>query len=215
MKKGAKFVGAFLGCFLMVVIFADSLQAQDIRNYDGTWLQINYKTKTGYEFASGGWESTLAPKKYMPRQEKWYICMQVDQTNQGEGATYKSGYLRVFDSTGKEIGCGDFSWENGTNTEMLAYMQLRTGDDYVVDPIAPTQVCGTGYDTYTYAGFSLTNKNGKINLKSFYGEGEYQPTTTDATSGPYAWFGLDLKGITAKGNNVPGAVCGWVGPTTE
>jgi hypothetical protein len=212
MKKASICIGVFLVLFLMIGISADTAQAQDIRSYDGTWLQLNYKTKTGYEFASGGWESTLVPKKHMSRQEKWYVCIQVDQTDLGEGATYKSGYLRIFNSAGKEIGCGDFSWENGTNTELLAYVELRTGNDYVVDPITPTQVCGTGYDTYTYAGFLWTDKNGKINFKSFYGEGEYQPATTDATNGPYAWFGLDLKGITAKGNNVPPAACGWVAP---
>ena len=212
MKRAAICFGAFLVFFLMIGIYGDAAQAQDIRGYDGTWLQVNYKTKTGFEFASGGWESTLVPQKYLSRQEKWYVCMQVDQTDQGGGATYKSGYLRVFNSAGREIGCGDFSWENGSNTEMLAYMALRTGADYVVDPGSPTQVCGAGYDTYTYVGFSWADKNGKINFKSFYGEGEYQPASTDATNGPYAWFGLDLKGTTAKGNKVPAAVCGWVAP---
>jgi hypothetical protein len=209
MKRAAISINVFLMFSLLIMIYADTAQAQDIRDYDGKWLQVNYKTKTGYEFASGGWESTLVPKKYMSKQEKWYVCIQVDQTDYGPDATYKEGYLRVFNSGGKEIGCGTFGWENGTNTEMLAYVELKTGNNYVVDPVNPTQVCGTGYDTYTYTGVSWTDKKGKINFKSFYGEGEYQPATTNATNGPYAWFGLDLKGITAKSNNVPAATCAW------
>lgn len=198
MKKILLCIGAFLVLCLMFGVYA--VQAGDLRAWDGTWLQITIKAQKGVKFT--GYDSTAAPDKLNAGAEKYYACMNVDQTVEDNALVL----LTLFDKEGVASGYGFITWDAGTDLDFVGLMMTYTAKDvaYIAADYGP-------YDTSTYGPIRVKAKDVEhAKFQSMGGtSGRLQSSTVTETDGDYAVFGVNINGTVAKGSNIPSIDCAW------
>lgn len=200
MKKISLCIGVFMVLFLTVCVYAAPAPRGDLRQLDGTWVQMTIKNQKGVEFI--GYDSTAAPENMNAGAEKIYVCMNVEQTAEAN----EFAFLTFFDKKGAAFGYGYLYWDAGTDLDFLGWMGTYTANDvtYVAADYGPT-------DTYTYGPIRVKGRAiDQAKFQSMGGTyGYLQASAVTETTGDYAVFGVNINGTIAKGKNIPSADCGW------
>jgi hypothetical protein len=180
MRKFSVCIGAFMVVFVLLGVYADTLQAQvpDLTIWNGKWIKMSFKASKGLLFS--GADSTSGPVGKVGGSGTYYACA----TNVALSDAVNLTIYESVDRLAILVGSGFIQWDTGSNTYWVG------SADFAIDVVAQ--------DPNIYAGAAVvvqgtldgaTLKSGKLQSMGGYGRGD-----DFYTGGDYAVFGASIKG---------------------